>query len=79
MTCSLPSLRTLTFGLVSRVILSSLRFARISCIVEIRMFTMMIPVAETALMGSSQMRSSIPRMNRTILNGVNAFFTNMSV
>ena len=76
---SSPSRRTVTFGLVRRVILSSLRLARISWIVEIRMLIMMIPVAETALTGSLQTRSRIPRMKRTMLNGVNAFFTKMSV
>ena len=43
------------------------------------MLTMMIPVADIALMTSSQMTRSIPRMNRITLKGVNAFFTKMSV
>ena len=66
-------------GLTSREILSSLRLALISWIVEMRMLTMMIPVADTALTSSSQMMSSIPRMKRMMLKGVKAFLTKMSV
>ena len=76
---SLPSRMTETFGLTRRDILSSLRLARISWIVEIRMFAMMMPVADTALTTSSQTTRSIPMMNRTTLNGVKVFFTKMSV
>ena len=74
-----PSRMTVTLGLTRSEILSSFLLARISCTVEIRMLTMMIPVADMALMTSSQMTSRIPRMKRTMLKGVNAFLTKMSV
>ena len=76
---SFPSRTTETLGLTSREILSSLRLARISWMVEIRMLAMMIPVADTALTTSSQMTRRIPMMKRTTLKGVKVFFTKMSV
>ncbi len=49
---SLPSLTTVTLGLSSKAILSSLRFAFISCRVDTSMLSAIIPVADTALVYS---------------------------